>query len=114
MSSLDLPAVEPFGEVFLKGLGRVNEMIRFGYRVAGTDTVLSAIEMPLAVAQQSVSRELAIELNLNGAVVVSLPATKPCPTPILLQLSRYAMTFKALPSGEPLMTLSTRAFNIAT
>jgi hypothetical protein len=73
MSSPEFPTLEPFGEALcLKGFGHSNEMIRFGYRIAGTDTVLSAIEVPLSVVQQSVPRELSVCLRPNGAVTVSL------------------------------------------
>jgi len=58
MSAHEFVAVEPFVESSrLRDTEHSNEMLRNGYRIAGTDTVLSVIEIPLSVVQQSVPRE---------------------------------------------------------
>jgi hypothetical protein len=65
--------VEPFGEPSsLSVSGPANEMLRFGYRVAGTDTILAAVDVPLGVVQQSISQEVAVRLNKDGTIVASL------------------------------------------
>ena len=56
----------------MSGSGRANEMLRFGYRVAGTDTILTAIEVPLCVVQQSIPQKvLLLRLNQDGTIVAS-------------------------------------------
>ena len=72
MSFSAFPKVEPFGEPSsLSVSGPANEMLRFGYRVAGTDTILAAIEVPLCVVQQSIPQEVLLRLNQNGTIVAS-------------------------------------------
>lgn len=73
MQSAEIPALEPFGEILsTTGTGLSGEVVRFGYRIAGTDTVLSSIEVPLAVVQESIPRELAIYLDPRGLVTASV------------------------------------------
>ena len=72
MSFSAFPKVEPFGEPSsLSASGHANEMLRFGYRLAGTDTILAAIEVPLCVVQQSIPQEVLLRLNQNGTIVAS-------------------------------------------
>ena len=46
-------------------------MLRFGYRLAGTDIILAAIEVPLCVVQQSIPQEVQLRLNQDGTIVAS-------------------------------------------
>ncbi|MBR1187356.1 hypothetical protein [Bradyrhizobium sp. AUGA SZCCT0160] len=73
MSAVKFPEVEPFGEVYhLNDAGHSNEVLRFGYRVAGTDTVLASIAVPLSVVQRALPREVSARLDPNGTIYVSL------------------------------------------
>lgn len=73
MSSREFPEIEPFGEAPRSNdCGNSSEMLRYGYRVVGTDTVLAAIDVPLSVVQQSVPRVLSARLSPNGIVTTSL------------------------------------------
>jgi hypothetical protein len=73
MSSAAFPKVEPFSDsLTLRASGRSNEMVRFGYRVAGTEAVLAAIEVPLSIVQQSIPREVSARLSQDGTIVASL------------------------------------------
>jgi hypothetical protein len=72
MSAVKLPEVEMFGEVHhLNDAGHSNEVLRFGYRVAGTDTVLASIAVPLSVVQGTLPREVSARLDPNGTIYVS-------------------------------------------
>jgi len=67
------PEAEPFGEPSsLEASGLKGEMFRFGYRVPGTETVLTAIEVPFSVIQQSIPQEVSVRLNQYGAIIASL------------------------------------------
>lgn len=73
MSAVKLPEVEMFGEVHhLNDAGHSNEVLRFGYRVAGTDTVLASIAVSLSVVQGTLPREVSARLDPNGTIYVSL------------------------------------------
>ncbi|BBB98542.1 MULTISPECIES: hypothetical protein [Bradyrhizobium] len=73
MQSAEIPALEPFSEVLSPtGARWSGEVVRLGYRIAGTDTVLTSIEVPLAVVRESIPRELAINLDPRGLVTASV------------------------------------------
>lgn len=73
MSAVEFPQVEPFGEVLrFNDAGHSNKILRFGYRCAGTNTVLASIAVPLAVVQRILPYEVSARLDPSGTIYVSL------------------------------------------
>ena len=73
MSAVEFAQVEAFGEILhLNDRGHSDETLRFGYRFAGTDTVLTSIAVPLSVVQQILPQEVSVRLDPNGTIYVSL------------------------------------------
>ncbi|KGT74554.1 hypothetical protein MA20_37860 [Bradyrhizobium japonicum] len=63
--------IEPFGEASALS-GPSGRMHKFGHRIAGTDTVLATIEIPLNIVLQSIPTEVTTRLLPSGAIRANL------------------------------------------
>ncbi|UFW90519.1 hypothetical protein BjapCC829_19085 [Bradyrhizobium barranii] len=73
MSFREWLEIEPFVEASAQsGFGPLSRMHKFGHRVAGTDTVLATVEIPLSTVLQSIPIEVTMRLTPSGAIRTNL------------------------------------------
>ncbi|MCP3402792.1 MULTISPECIES: hypothetical protein [unclassified Bradyrhizobium] len=79
---------EPFGEL-LTSAGCLTQMFRIGYRISGTDTVLTFTEVPFSVVRQWIPQEISVSVSLrqNGGLIASLELGETAERNVLKEVS---------------------------